>query len=70
MLDAGGPLGKEATATAALTLGALFETAQADVLAVADAASGEILGVLGEAHVARRYADALDMAARGVLDGL
>ena len=49
---------------------ALFETAQADVLAVADAASGEILGVLGEAHVARRYADALDMAARGVLDGI
>jgi len=49
---------------------ALFESAQADVLAVTDAASGQILGVLGEAHVARRYADALDRTARGVLDGI
>ena len=48
---------------------ALFETAQSDTLAVTDPASGAILGSLGEAYAARRFAEALDMAARGVLDG-
>ncbi len=47
---------------------ALFETAQSDTLAVTDADSGAILGALGEAYAARRFAEALDMAARGVLD--
>ena len=48
---------------------ALFETAQSEVLAVTDAASGALLGTLGEAYAARRFAEALDLAARGILEG-
>jgi CIC family chloride channel protein len=47
---------------------ALFETAQSDILAVVDPESGALLGTLGEAFTARRYAEALALAARGVLD--
>jgi chloride channel protein, CIC family len=47
---------------------ALFEASQSEILAVADPASGALLGTLGEAYAARRYAEALALAARGVLD--
>jgi CIC family chloride channel protein len=47
---------------------ALFETAQSETLAVVDPASSALLGTLGEAFTARRYAEAIALAARGVLD--
>ena len=47
---------------------ALFETAQSETLAVVDSASFALLGTLGEAYAARRYAEAISLAARGVLD--
>ena len=47
---------------------ALFETAQSEILAVVDPASSVLLGTLGEAYAARRYAEAIALAARGVLD--
>lgn len=47
---------------------ALFESAQSEILAVIDPFAGTILGTLGEAYAARRFAEALDTAARGVLD--
>ncbi len=47
---------------------ALFETAQSEILAVVDPSGGALLGTLGEAYAARRYAEALALAARGVLD--
>ncbi len=47
---------------------ALFETTQSEILAVADPDGGALLGTLGEAFAARRFADAIAMAARGVLD--
>jgi CIC family chloride channel protein len=46
----------------------VFETSGSDVLAVTDA-SGAVVGTLGEAYVARRYASAVDRAAKGVLGG-
>lgn len=46
---------------------AVFEAAQSEILAVTDA-DGALLGTLGEARVARRLADALDVAARDTLD--
>ena len=45
-----------------------FESAQSDVLAVTDGESGALLGTLTEAYASRRYAEAVDMAARGILD--
>jgi CIC family chloride channel protein len=48
---------------------ALFESAQSETLAVADAETGAILGTLGEAYAARRYAAETDRAAKGVLGG-
>jgi chloride channel protein, CIC family len=48
---------------------ALFESAQSEILAVTDAETGAILGLLGEAHTARRYAAETDRAAKGVLGG-
>jgi CIC family chloride channel protein len=48
---------------------ALFESAQSEILAVADAETGAILGTLGEAYAARRYAAETDRAAKGVLGG-
>ena len=47
---------------------ALFDSAQSEILAVVDPGRGVILGTLGEAYAARRFAEALDAAARGVLD--
>jgi CIC family chloride channel protein len=47
----------------------LFESAQSEILAVADAETGAILGSLGEAYAARRYAAETDRAAKGVLGG-
>ena len=48
---------------------ALFESAQSEILAVSDAETGAIVGMLGEAHAARRYAAETDRAAKGVLGG-
>jgi CIC family chloride channel protein len=48
---------------------ARFESAQSEILAVTDAETGAILGLLGEAHAARRYAAETDRAAKGVLGG-
>jgi chloride channel protein, CIC family len=48
---------------------ALFESAQSEILAVADAETGAILGTLGEAYAARRYAAETDRATKGVLGG-
>jgi CIC family chloride channel protein len=48
---------------------ALFESAQSEILAVTDAETGAILGLLGEAYAARRYAAETDRAAKGVLGG-
>src|SRR6185437_4327845 len=45
-----------------------FAAASSDILAVTDA-KGAVLGVLGEAYAARRYAAAVDRAAKGVLGG-
>jgi CIC family chloride channel protein len=45
-----------------------FEASGSEVLAVTDA-SGAVVGTLGEAYVARRYAAAVDRAAKGVLGG-
>jgi len=46
-----------------------FETAQSEILAVTDPETGAILGLLGEAYAARRYATETDRAAKGVLGG-
>jgi CIC family chloride channel protein len=47
---------------------ALFEASGSELLAVVDPESGALLGTLGEAVAARRYAEALSNVARGVLD--
>jgi len=52
---------------AAKTALAVFEAAQSEILAVVDAEDGALIGTLGEAYLARRFAEALDMA-RGVRD--
>ena len=59
-------LSPEMTAKAALTM---FERARAEILAVTDPDGGAILGTLGEAYAARRFAEALDRAAGGVFEG-
>ena len=46
-----------------------FEAAQADTLAVTASETGQVLGTLGEAFAARRYAQETDGAMRGVLGG-
>ena len=48
---------------------AVFDSAQADTLAVVDRQSEIALGTLSEAFAARRYAQEADRAARGVLGG-
>ena len=58
-------LSPEMTAKAALKL---FESARAEILAVTDPDGSTILGTLGEAYAARRFAEALDMAAGGVYE--
>jgi CIC family chloride channel protein len=45
-----------------------FETSDSELLAVTDA-TGAVVGTLGEAYTARRYAAAVDRAAQGVLGG-
>jgi CIC family chloride channel protein len=45
-----------------------FEESGSDILAVTDA-DGAVLGTLGEAYAARRYAAAIDRTAKGVLGG-
>jgi CIC family chloride channel protein len=48
---------------------AAFETAESETLAVTDRNTGVVLGLLGEAYAARRYAEATNSAATGVLGG-
>ena len=48
---------------------AVFDSAQADTLAVVDRKTEIVVGALSEAFAARRYAQEADLAARGVLGG-
>ena len=48
---------------------AIFDAAQTDTLAVTERESGVVIGLLGEAFAARRYAQETDLAAKGVLGG-
>jgi CIC family chloride channel protein len=45
-----------------------FESSGSDILVVVDG-DGAVVGILGEAYAARRYAAAVDRAAKGVLGG-
>jgi hypothetical protein len=47
----------------------VFGASQADTLAVTVRGSGQVLGTLGEAYAARRYAQETNMAMKGVLGG-
>ncbi len=47
----------------------LFQAAETDTLAVTARETGQVLGVLGEAFAARRYAQETDGAMKGVLGG-
>jgi hypothetical protein len=47
----------------------LFGKAQTDTLAVTERETGHVLGTLGEAFTARRYAQETNGAMRGVLGG-
>ncbi len=47
----------------------LFGKAQTDTLAVTERGTGHVLGTLGEAFAARRYAQETNGAMRGVLGG-
>jgi CIC family chloride channel protein len=60
-------LSPEMTAKVALKM---FDSARAEILAVTDPDGGAILGTLGEAYAARRFAEALDMAAGGVFEAV
>jgi chloride channel protein, CIC family len=46
-----------------------FSDAQADTLAVTARGTGQVLGTLGEAYAARRYAQETNLAMKGVLGG-
>jgi CIC family chloride channel protein len=48
---------------------AIFDAAQSDTLAVTERETGVVVGLLGEAFAARRYAQETDLAAKGVLGG-
>ena len=48
---------------------AIFDAAQTDTLAVTERETGVVIGLLGEAFAARRYAQETDLAAKGVLGG-
>jgi CIC family chloride channel protein len=48
---------------------AMFASARSDILAVTDPETGEVLGLLGEALAARRYAEETERAAKGVFGG-
>jgi hypothetical protein len=47
----------------------VFGASQADTLAVTVRGSGQVLGTLGEAYAARRYAQETNLAMKGVLGG-
>jgi chloride channel protein, CIC family len=47
----------------------VFGASKADTLAVTARGTGEVLGTLGEAHAARRYAQETNLAMKGVLGG-
>ena len=47
----------------------LFGAAHADTLAVTARGTGQVLGTLGEAFAARRYAQETNLAMKGVLGG-
>jgi chloride channel protein, CIC family len=47
----------------------VFGASKADTLAVTARGTGEVLGTLGEAHAARRYAQETNLAMTGVLGG-
>jgi CIC family chloride channel protein len=47
----------------------VFGASQADILAVTARGSGKVLGTLGEAYAARRYAQETNLAMTGVLGG-
>jgi chloride channel protein, CIC family len=47
----------------------VFGAAQADTLAVTARGSGQVVGTLGEAYAARRYAQETNLAMKGVLGG-
>ncbi len=46
---------------------AIFDAAQTDTLAVTERETGVVVGLLGEAFAARRYAQETDLAAQGRL---
>ena len=48
---------------------AIFDAAQTDILAVTERDTGLVVGTLGEAYAARRYAQESNLAVRGVLGG-
>jgi hypothetical protein len=48
---------------------AAFEASESETLAVVEHGTGVVLGLLGEAYAARRYAEATNSAATGVLGG-
>ena len=47
----------------------IFGASQADTLAVTVRGTGQVLGTLGEAYAARRYAQETNLAMKGVLNG-
>ena len=47
----------------------VFGASQADTLAVTERETGQVLGTLGEAYAARRYAQETNLAMKGVLGG-
>jgi CIC family chloride channel protein len=47
----------------------VFGASQADTLVVTERGTGQVLGTLGEAYAARRYAQETNLAMRGVLGG-
>ncbi len=75
--DDGGPVGAVAHLPATVLhpdqdIGAAleaFDVAQADTLAVTARATDQVLGTLGEAYAARRYAQETNLAMKGVLGG-
>jgi CIC family chloride channel protein len=75
--DDGGPVGAIAHLPATVLhldqdIGAAlkaFDAAQADILAVTARGTGQVLGTLGEAYAARRYAQETNLAMKGVLGG-
>src|SRR5271156_6807189 len=75
--DDGGPIGAivhfpETVLNPDDDIGTALETfgaAQADTLAVTARGTGQVLGTLGEAYSARRYAQETNLAMRGVLGG-